>query len=494
MEDLASIKTIFDRFSDIVYREFTIGGGQESVIIFLDGLVNMKLVDSDILHPLMNADKISEPHNHPKRMIQVLQDQLISAASLSWGEKIDDIVNHVLSGDTVLLVDGMNQALLVSVRDEEKRAISEPVTEPAIRGPRDGFTEVLRTNTSLIRRRLKTPQLKMEAMQVGRLSKTEIVLTYLDGIAADSLVAEVKERISKIKIDAILESGYIEEFILDSPYSIFPQLQYTERPDKVTAYLLEGHVGILVDNTPFVLIAPSTFFQFIQASEDYYQNYIVASFTRWIRYLFLIISLMLPSLYIAVLTFHQEMMPSKLLLSMASSRETIPFPTLIEVFVMEIIFEGLREAGVRLPRLAGSAVSIVGAIVIGQVAIQANIVSAPTVIIVSTTGIASFVIPSFNQSTAIRLLRFPLMMISGFLGLYGILLMLLVILIHMARLRSFGVPYLAPMAPMHTQGLQDVLIRSPWWLMIKRPKEIAKGNRHHMEEGQKPHPPNKSEK
>ncbi|QSX23345.1 spore germination protein [Priestia megaterium] len=466
--DMQESKTVFNLFSDIVYREFEIGS-KKGTLVFLDGLVNMELIDSGILKPLLNYDKNQLNPPRIQLLKQLLLEQLITTSHISHGQKMPEIIDHILSGDTVLLIDGMKQALFISLRGWDKRSVEEPATEAVVRGPREGFTESLRTNTSLLRRRLKTPKLKMELITLGRLSKTDIVLTYLEGIADDPLITEVRERLNRIDIDAILESGYIEELIQDNPYSIFPQLGYTERPDKVAGNLLEGHVGILIDNTPFCLIAPQTFFQMLQGSEDYYLRYPIASFIRWIRYLFLLIALLLPSLYIALTTYHQEMIPTNLLLSIAAARETVPFPAFIEALIMEISFEGLREAGVRLPRPAGQAVSIVGALVIGQAAVQAGIVSSSMVIIVALTGIASFVFPSYNLANSIRILRFPMMILAGTLGVYGILLGIIALQIHICRLRSFGVSYFSPVAPLNANGLKDVGIRAPWWAMTTRP-------------------------
>ncbi|MDQ0872773.1 spore germination protein [Paenibacillus sp. V4I3] len=495
LQNIGQLKTIFDRSSDIVFRDFQVGATQKGTLLFLDGLVNMKLIDDDVIKPLLEYGKnnLTQPIFRYEEMENLLQDQVISAAQVSSGANFQDVINHVLSGDTALILDGAERALFVSAREWESRAVEEPATEAVIRGPRDGFTENLRTNTSLIRRRLKTPQLKMEAMKVGRLSRTEIVITYLDHIADESLVAEVRERIGRIDIDAILESGYIEELIEDTPRSIFPQVQSTERPDKVVGNLLEGKVAIIIDNTPFALYVPVTFYEMLQASEDYYGRFMISTAIRWIRFLFLVIALFLPSLYIALLTFHQELVPSTLLYSVASSRETVPFPAIIEALLMEIAFEGLREAGVRLPRPVGQSVSIVGALVIGQAAVQAGIVSAPMVIVVSITGIASFIIPSFSQAVAIRMLRFPMMFLAGSLGLYGILLGILFIMSHMCRLRSFGMPYLSPLAPLHFGDFKDVLVRAPWWSMTNRPEEGAKRNPQRMKRSMRPGQPNRKE-
>ncbi|MFP3126283.1 spore germination protein [Ectobacillus funiculus] len=481
-EDLQQIKLILDNCSDIVFHPFQIGTRQEAVLIFLDGLVNMQVIDSDILQPLLRCEELFQGDT-TLRYINIknfLMKQVISVAQTDSGNDVQQIVDHVLSGDTVLLADQVEQAIFISAKEWDKRAIEEPATEPVIRGPREGFTENLRTNTSLIRRRLKTPQLKMEAMKVGQLSKTDIVITYLSGIAMESVVSEVRERLNRIDIDAILESGYIEELIKDSPFSLFPQAINTERPDRLVGCLLEGQVGIIIDNTPFALIVPVTFYGMLNASEDYYQNFLISSVIRWLRMAFLVVALLLPSIYIAITTYHQEMLPTVLLLSVASSRETVPFPAIVEAFLMEISFEGLREAGVRLPRPVGQAVSIVGALVIGQAAVQAGIVSAPLVIIVSMTGIASFIFPIFSQAMAIRMLRFPMMLLAGTLGLYGIFMGVLFLLIYMLKIRSFGVPYLSPMAPANVGDFKDVFVRVPWWSMKNRPSQTGKKNSQRM--------------
>lgn len=493
-QNIKQLKIIFDRSSDIVYREFQLGEIQKGILVFLDGLTNMELIDDDVIKPLLEYGKnsLSSSMLRFEELETMLRNQVISAAQVSSGAEIQEVIDHVLSGDTALILDGVGQALFISAKEWESRSVEEPATEAVIRGPREGFTESLRTNTSLIRRRLKTPQLKMEALKVGQLSKTDLVITYLDSIADESLVAEVRERISRIDIDAILESGYIEELIEDNPYTIFPQVQYTERPDKVVGNLLEGKVGIIIDNTPFALTVPVTFYEMLQASEDYYGRYIISTMIRWIRLLFLVIALLFPSLYVALLTYHQEMIPTTLLFSMAASRETVPFPAIVEALLMELSFEGLREAGVRLPRPVGQAVSIVGALVIGQAAVTAGLVSAPMVIVVSITGIASFIIPSFGQATAIRMLRFPIMVLAGSLGLYGILLAILLIFSHMCRLRSFGIPYLSPMAPLHLGDIKDALVRAPWWSMINRPEESAKGNPQRMNKSLRPRRPKRT--
>ncbi|GAE34389.1 spore germination protein GerKA [Halalkalibacter akibai JCM 9157] len=355
--------------------------------------------------------------------------------------------------------------------------MSEPESESAIRGPREGFIENLRVNTSLIRRKIKSTDLKIISRQVGEQTKTSVDVIYIDGIADPKVLEELKTRLDRIKIDGIFETGYIEELIEDHPWSIFPQVQVTERPDSVAANLLEGRIAVLVDGTPFVMILPATFWQQFQASEDYYDRFYIAIFLRAIRLVFLGIALLLPALYVAVTTYHQEMIPTNLLLSIAASREAIPFPAVVEALIMEISFEALREAGVRLPKTIGQAVSILGALVIGSAAVEAGIVSAPMVIIVSLTGIASFTIPKFSLAISVRLLRFPLIILGSVFGMFGLVIGMVFILTHLCKLRSFGVPYFEPIGPMHFSELKDVFVRMPIWMQNKRPREFVKRNR-----------------
>ncbi|RXZ81685.1 spore germination protein [Paenibacillaceae bacterium] len=479
--DTDYFRTLFDRSADIVFKELIVGESYNGTIIFVDGLVDLSLIDKDIITPLLISKKQLEEGlraeiNAEKTMQAVLQKQMTSVYLTSLESRIDKITEAVTSGDSVLLLEGSNEAIIFGVRKRESRAVEESPSEPVIRGSREGFTENLCTNTSLIRRRLQTPKLKIEAIKVGEISRTDVLLVYLDDIVQEGVLNEVRQRLGKIKIDGILDSGYIEELIEDSNFSAFPQILSTERPDRVAAAILEGRVGIIIDNTPFALVVPITFLGLMQSSEDYYQRFMISTATRWLRYWLTFIALTFPSLYIAVTTFHQEMVPTNLLLSIASSREAVPFPAIVEAFLMELTFEGLREAGIRMPRPVGQAVSIVGALVIGQAAVQAGIVSTTLVIVVSFTGIASFIFPTYSLGLAIRLLRFPLMCLAGVMGLYGIFLGLLAICIHMLNLRSFGIPYFAPVAPFSREGLKDTLARVPWPMMLKRSKRsVNKG-------------------
>ncbi|MCR3921762.1 MAG: spore germination protein, partial [Firmicutes bacterium] len=374
--------------------------------------------------------------------------------------------------DTALIIDGEQRIIIYGTRSWEKRTVAEPETEAAVRGPREGFTETMRINTSLLRRRIKHENLRFETMKAGRRTATDINLVYINDIVNPRTLEEVRRRIAAIDTDAILESGYIEEFIEDSPFSVFPQLEHTERVDKASAAILEGRVLVMTDNTPFMLIVPTSFFQFIEASEDYYERPFVAIILRLLRLLVLNVALLLPATYVAVITFHQEMLPTSLLLNVAAAREGIPFPAVAEALLMEGTFEVLREAGVRLPKTVGQAVSIVGGLVIGDAAIRAGLVSPAMVIIVAATAISTFAIPAFNASIALRMLRFPLIILGAIMGLYGVIFGLIIILIHLAGLQSFGVPYLSPLVHGTAADMAKTFVRPPWWMGTFRPQML----------------------
>ena len=484
-ENIERLQSIYKDCSDIIFRYFLIGNKTNAVLIYLDGMSNIEEIDQHVLLPLMGQETDSD--------VQSILKKKLTISGVNEVRSYNAVVKEVSSGNPVVLIDQQPAGFSTGLSKWEKRSIQEPTAESVVRGPRDGFIEGISTNIVLIRRKIKSPNLKMKTIQVGRYSQTEVAIMFIEGLADQTLIEEVQNRLNRIDIDGVLESGYIEEFIKDHPYSPFPQILNTERPDVTAASLLEGNVVILTDGTPFVLIAPTTFYSLLQSPEDYYEGFLSGTLIRWLRYFFLLIALLLPSVYVAILTYHQEMIPTSLLISVAKSREQIPFPALVEALLMEMTFEALREAGIRLPKNIGSAISIVGALVIGQAAVSAGLVSAPMVIVVAITGIASFLIPRYSASIALRMLRFPIMFLAGTLGLVGIMLGLLTIIIHMCTIRSFGVPYLQPMAPMKKSEMKDVLIRAPWWALKKRPHWTGEYNQTRQSSSQKPSPNKENE-
>ncbi|MFD1674011.1 spore germination protein [Alicyclobacillus fodiniaquatilis] len=474
--NLEFFRSVFDHSSDVIFHDFRILDGRDAVIIYIDVLSDTKLIDSDILSPLTKAENPFK-ESVPTLSLEAIAKDYITISSTQQVRTFSDAIRMIVKETNVLLlVDHEAGALALCAGGGEDRGIQEPNTEAVIRGPREGFNESVRTSLSLLRRRLRTEHFKIENLEVGKYTKTKVKICYIEGIVEPGVVEEVRTRLNRIEIDGIIDSGYIEELIEDNAYSPFPQVQNTERPDVVTAALLEGKVSIMTDGSPFALIVPCNLWGAIQASEDYYERYMIANAIRFLRYGFLFINLYLPSLYVAITTFHQELLPEKALLSIAAAREVTPFPAVVEAFIMEITFEALREAGVRLPKTVGSTISIVGALVIGQAAVQAGIVSAPMVIVVSITGIGSFVIPRYNFAITLRLLRFPMILLAAFLGIFGVVVGTLAIVIHLSGLRSFGVPYLSPVSPFTKGGMKDVMIRVPQWAMQLRPRQTSKLN------------------
>ncbi|WP_047758606.1 spore germination protein, partial [Geobacillus sp. ZGt-1] len=380
-------------------------------------------------------------------------------------------------------------AVSASTKGGQYRSIEEPQTQIAVRGPREGFTESLRANTAMIRRRIKNPNLWLETMQIGTVTQTDVAIMYIKGIANDEVIEEVRARLRRIDTDSVLESGYIEQLIEDQTFTTFPTIYHTERPDVVAANLLEGRIAILIQGTPFILIVPALFIQFFQAVEDYYARFDIATALRFLRVLIFFLSLVAPSIYIAATTFHQEMIPTQLVIAIAAQREAVPFPAFVEALIMEVTFEILREAGIRLPRAVGQAVSIVGALVIGEVAINAGFVSSAMVIVVSLTAIASFATPSFAIAISARLIRFGLMFLAAMFGFYGIIMGLLVMILHLCSLRSFGMPYMSPLAPFISTNVGDTLFRIPTWMYRERPRLINQKNIIRQSGDQKPKPP-----
>ena len=489
--NLEKIKSELGNSPDLNIRHFELGSFQaQAAAVFVDTLVDSKLVEEFIMRSLMTntAQESLENISADKSVFDFIKDNAMTIREVNVVTSWNELIMSVFSGDTVILINGWAQGISGSTRGGESRAIAEPSSQVVIRGPKDGFTESISTNISLVRRRIKSPNLWLEHMKIGAVTQTDIGIMYIKGIVNDKLVEEVKDRLQAIEIDSILESGYIEQLIQDETFTPFPTMLNTERPDSVAGNLLEGRVAIIVDGTPFVLIAPTTFFSYFQSAEDYYQRFDIALAIRVLRYLAFFISLLGPSIYIAAISFHQEMIPTALLISLAAQRDGVPFPTFVEAVMMEVTFEILREAGVRMPRSIGQAVSIVGALVLGQAAVQAGIISAAMVIVVAITGIASFAVPVFNLAISVRLLRFIIMGFAATTGFYGIAIIMIMIIAHLCSLRSFGIPYMAPFAPFILEDQDDTILHFPLWARLTRPKLVAKKNNKRMKNHLKPTP------
>lgn len=475
---------------DVIVRQFSCGPKHELQIalFFLDGMANKTIINDNIIRPLIYDSPLLNWNNSVSiRNVDDIQHSLISVGDVKKVDKITDMIKGVLYGDTLMLLDGCKDALLIDTKGWENRGVQEPSIDQVVRGPREGFTETIRFNTALLRRKILDPNLTIEQMIVGERTRTNIAIAYVKGIANPKVVEEVRRRIQAIKTDAILESGYIEQFIEDTPYSPFATVGNTEKPDIAAARMLEGRIVIIVDGTPFALTVPMLFLEGFQASEDYYSRPYYASLIRLIRFLSFFITLLAPAVYVALTTFHQELIPTPLLITMAVASEGTPFPAVLEALGMGIIYEILKEGGVRLPSQVGQALSIVGALVIGQAAVEAGLIGAPMVIVIAVTAIASFLVVSHTD--AVTIIRFILIILAGILGAFGIVIGLMGVLIHLAALRSFGSPYLAPLAPLTIRDLKDVFIRAPIWNMFKRPRTISVVDVERQNPDLRPHPP-----
>jgi spore germination protein KA len=462
---------------DFVVHRFRTFDQHSAVILYFSDLVEKLYLNDYILKPLM----LSPPdHQEQAAANRSLKDDLLNNVLYACEGKtefrLDKLLQHVLEGKTILVIQGMKEAFYFETRHVEKRAINQPETEQVIRGAREGFIELLDTNLSLLRYRLPTPDFRVKTLRLGRITKSKVAVCYIDGIVNPHLVEEVFNRLSLVDIDGVLDVGYLEEFIEDNHFSPFPQIQNTERPDKAVANMLEGRVIILVDGSPFALIVPIVFSQLYQTIEDYSERFVLASFVRSARLVALVFSLIFPSLYVALISFNPELIPTAFAVAVAGARAGVPFPAVIEVLIMEVSMEVLREATLRLPVQVGGALSIVGVLVIGQAAVAAGFVSPITVVIIAITTIGSFATPAFNVALALRMLRFPLIILAGTFGLYGVMVGLILIANHMLSLKSFGVPYMTPLVPGNFQGMKDTLARMPLWFMPKRPSFLHTPN------------------
>lgn len=479
-ESITRIKNDFGNTNDLIINFFT----NDNKELIYANLYIRDLVDKRTINDLsLQLARLMDGNEDEKNNLDfnALMEYFSGLRNSNEGLDYETLYNNLLMGNTIFLINGLNKFFIVTTNNDEGRAIQEPTSQSIIRGPKDGFTEKINCNVLLIRKRINNKTLRVESLTIGSITKTRVDLMYITNIAKPEIVQEIKNRLNKIKIDGILDSGYIEELIKDDRYSIFPTILNSEKPDAVSGALLEGKVAILVDGTPYVLTAPAVIFDFLQASEDYYHNYVVASITRIFRIIAFFLTLLVPATYIAITTFHQEMVPTTLLISIAAQREGVAFPTLVEALIMEVTFEILREAGIRMPRAIGPAISIVGALVIGQAAVEAGIISAVMVIVVSITAISSFAIPNYELANAVRTLRFVLMLMAGVLGLYGVFMSLIVILLHLCKIKSINIPYLTPIAPKVKGSLQDTIFRFPLWSIKYRPAGISENGNARVE-------------
>ncbi|GLG01325.1 spore germination protein [Alicyclobacillus hesperidum subsp. aegles] len=474
--DIDEMKRRLERFfhlpqnKDIVIREFRVGVDTKApwrgMAVFVDGLSDKNVINSAILEPLMILTHVSE--ENPRRTLEYVVEKLLPGNQSQIVNKWSEAVANILTGSTVLFLDRCNGALVIETKGWEHRSVSTPQTENVVRGSQDAFTENFRANTGLVRARLRTEHLVTEIHSVGNLARTDVAIMYIHGVTNPKLVREVRRRISQIDVDFVLDSGMLEQFIEDRPSMLIPQVMATERPDRVAASLAEGYVALFVGNSTYCLIVPVVLWSLVHSSEDSNIRFLPGTFMRLIRWIALLTALLLPGLYVAVTNYHAEMLPTDLMLAIAGSREQVPFPVVVEVLLMEFAIELIREAGIRIPTVIGPTIGIVGALIIGQSAVQAGIVSPLLVIVVATTALASFTVPNYELSMGIRIMRFAFLIAGAVLGFYGIAILFVVYVVRLTMLKSFGVPILSPIAP-SSGASRDVLLRGPLWSMNKRP-------------------------
>lgn len=462
----------FRNSCDLIVREFSFGkeGRTGAAVLYLDGMIDAALISDHMIQPLMEDSSFSDAGSRAGLGMRELTGRLLTGSDAAIVRTLDEVAHGCLSGDAVLLVDGLCQAVLMSAKGWEERPVSEPSTETVVKGPREGFTENLRTNITMIRRKIRDPALVIREIEIGDRTHTRVSMIYMDGIANPALVQEIERRLKNIDTDLILAAGYLEQYIEDTPWSIFQTIWYSERPDAIAGKLMEGRAAIALDGTPFVLSAPMLFLENFQSPEDYAIRSYYATGLRLLRLCAFLISMLAPATYVSLSTFHQELIPTDLLITMAAASEGVPFPAAVEVGIMMFTFDVLKEAGVRMPRPVGQAISIVGALVMGQSAVQAGLVGAPVVIVIAMTAVSSFVAPF--AADAVSILRWIFLIMAATMGSFGITLGLLALLIYLASLKTFSTNYLAPFAPFDLAQLKDSIVRAPLWSMRTRPRTL----------------------
>ncbi|QIA27672.1 spore germination protein [Thermaerobacter sp. PB12/4term] len=494
--------------ADLVAVPLRRPGGAELLVMYVDGLVGDTLLNQFILRPLLERLPATAP-----QVARWLDRGLLPGGRVRPVTRLAQAVDGLLEGCALIAVDaaggppavadsggapaagaagqgafragrgatpdgqragGAGTAWLVDVREFEHRGVDDPATEGTIGGPRESFVEVLRVNTAALRRRLRTPYLRIEELETGRLSRTRAAVVYVAGRADPGTVAQVRRRLEAAPWDMLFSEEQVEALLQDRPLSLFPQARLTERPDVVAAGLMEGRVAVLLDGTPFAVVVPLQFWDLLQSPDDYYLRWPFAGILRMVRFFAVLLMTVGLPLYVAVTTYNQELIPREFLFSLAASREALPLPTALEAAGLSFVFDILREATTRLPRQVGGALTIVGGLVIGDTAVRAGIVTAPTLILIGVSAMAAFALPTFGAAIPFRVLHYVFLGVATVLGMYGLVTAFLIVLAHMVSLRSVGVPYLTPYAPYRPQGWEDALVRAPWAMMRGKPPLIGR--------------------
>ena len=455
---------------DIVFFDFELGK-TSALCVYVDSITDKELLGLEVLAPLK---KLCSKKSAAKTNISHLA-KAITLANVKTESKITDATNDILSGNAMIFIDGKNKAISVDLKKFEVRAISEPPTGLAVRGPRNGFTESIKSNLSLVRRYLKSPDLKVETFEKGRYTKTSIAFMYIDGISRPEIIDKIRKKIQEIDIDGIPDSSYVSKLLNERKTSLFKQVGSTERPDVLIERMLEGRAGIIVDGSPFALTLPYLLIEDFQAAEDYYISEYRANLVRALRVVAMIFSILLPSVFVAAQLFHLQIIPLNFLLTIVNGIKEIPFSPSLEMFFVLLIFELLNETSVRMPKYVGMALAVVGALVLGETAVNAGIVSTPAILIMALSGISIYAIPELVETTSV--LRFIYLIVAGSLGGYGLILITAFLIIYLCSADNYGAPYLAPYSPVLLNDFQDGLYMNNVIGMVKRPEALGAKNK-----------------
>lgn len=468
-ENVALMQQLFADVDTVLVRRIDSpnDGALKFALVYSEGMVDRDAISEFIVRPLSASGAVRPGGD----LIATLIGRVLDVDEAEETGSVKIIVEAISYGDTVLFAEGASQAVVMNTKCFKTRAVAEPESERSLTGPREGFTECMMINLALIRRKVRTNELKIKMRVFGRRTRTQACICYMDGLVNKAILKELQRRLDSVDIDGVLDTNYLAEIIRDSRMSLFRTTGYTERPDVVIGKLLEGRIALLVDGSPVVLTVPYLFIENFQSGEDYYFSFYFASFSRLLRILGFFLTVLVPGLYVAIVAFHHEILPTQLLVNVATERTSVPLPAALEAFLMLIVFDLLRETGARMPGNIGQALSIVGALVIGQAAVEAKMVAAPMIIVVALTGITSLLVPKLNAS--IIYIRMLLLLVSTMFGFYGLVLGASAVFIHIINIRTFGIPMLTLTGDLNKQETRDTWVRDPWWMLKLRPRMAA---------------------
>ena len=467
-KNLEYFKKSFDESADLTIRPIKILN-TSAAIITMEGMINKEMFANSVMNPIVYA--FCEENLSGEEKLEYIKNNILTISEVIEANSFEMVFKLVMSGFALLIFDECQKALAIGVQGFNFRSIAEPETEVMQKGSKEGFVEAVRINLTLVRRRIKNPKLKFEFLSVGETSQTDICLCYIKDIVSNKILTELKRRISKINLKNVLAAEYLIPYLEEKgDLSLFSCVGFSERPDTVCGKIAEGRIAILVDGTPTALIVPYLFIEYFQTIDDYAERPYFATLTRWLKYLAFFISTLLPGLYVALAVFNPEVFPDRLISKIASAIAGTPFPLMLETLIIHFIYEIMREAGLRLPRPLGHAVSIVGGLVIGETAVNAGLIGAPTLMVVALTAISSYVIPNLYEPTAI--LRLLFIIVGGVLGIWGVMLFFSVLIVNICAKSSFGIPFVAPLAPLNLYSLRDVVTRVGWKTLSRKNKNI----------------------